>query len=281
LTQTAVAVQQTATAQAAGTATAVAQTQVAAPATARAALTATAAAALTQVPATTPIATVILPPGTTSGACATTVGGVCQFQDDPNGPGVLEGTATKIGSMRFTVTATSPVVPVAGSVPAVFLPTTIGVESFFVACSAVPAAAPFTTTCTGVTVGDVLQGAVITVRFANAAGGVTNVTGIAVGPGAGVAAPIVPPAAPPLAQPAGAPPAAIPANPRPPLQFIPAAPAPLLPPRQPLQPPAAAVPFAEIPVIPEADTLALLLGGAALLGAVALGRRRTGGSSRR
>jgi uncharacterized repeat protein (TIGR01451 family) len=69
---------------------------------------------------------------------------------------------------------------------------------------------------------------------------------------------------------------AIPAAPRPPLQFIPGAPAPLLPPPGPVPGLQGAPPsgFAEVPVIPEADTVALLVGGLVVLGAFAVLRRR-------
>jgi hypothetical protein len=70
----------------------------------------------------------------------------------------------------------------------------------------------------------------------------------------------------------------IPAVPRPPVQFIPSAPAPLLPPTGQLQglqgAPAAPPRYPEVPVIPETDSLALILGGLATIGAVALYRRR-------
>jgi hypothetical protein len=67
---------------------------------------------------------------------------------------------------------------------------------------------------------------------------------------------------------------AIPAVPRPPVQFIPNPPPPLLPPTGPIpslqRPPA----YPEVPVIPEADTVGLLAGGLLALGAFAVLRAR-------
>jgi MYXO-CTERM domain-containing protein len=88
--------------------------------------------------------------------------------------------------------------------------------------------------------------------------------------GAAAVAPIVPPAG----LPAAIPQVAIPAVPRPPVQFIPSAPGPLLPPIGRLGPLQAPAQYPEIPVIPESDTVVLLLGGLAALGAVAVVRRR-------
>jgi hypothetical protein len=277
-TQTALVPAATQTAVVAGTQTAVAATATTAALrvtqTAVARGTQTAVAALTQVAGglATPTATVILTPGVPGGTCATRVGDVCIINDDPATAGTLTGTWIKTASGTFNLTATSPVAPVAGSVPAIFIPTTAGVEAFFAACTASPAAAPFTVTCTGTTVGDLLQGAVVTVRFANAAGGVSDVTGIALGPGfAGL---VPPPLPPPPGLPAAIPQVAIPAVPRPPVQFIPSAPGPLLPPVGRLAPLQAPAQYPEIPVIPESDTVVLLLGGLAALGAVAVARRR-------
>jgi hypothetical protein len=252
------------------------QTVVAATATAAARATQTAVAALTQVVGNpTPSPTVVLTPGVPSGACATAVGNVCTISSHPNNPSptTMSGTWTKTGSGTYNVTATGPANTIPGSVPAIFLPTTIGVEGFFTTCTAVPAAAPFTTTCAGNTVGDVLQGGVIVVRFATTTGPF-DVRGIAAGPGLLVP---LPPPPPPAGLPPVVPQVAIPAVPRPPVQFIPSAPAPLLPPMSPvapLQAGAAPARFPEIPVIPEADSVLLLLGGLAAVGALAAWRRR-------
>jgi hypothetical protein len=117
-------------------------------------------------------------------------------------------------------------------------------------------------------VGNLLLGATVTVRFPLAAGGTVDVTGVV---GAG---PTGAPAAPPA--PAVVSPPII-------LPLAPALPPPLppvgaLPPPPPLAPPfvtTAPRPFAEVPVIPEAGSLALLgLGLGALGGLHALRRRR-------
>ncbi len=61
----------------------------------------------------------------------------------------------------------------------------------------------------------------------------------------------------------------VPLAPRPPLQFIQGAPAPLLPPSAPVAPGVAPpAPFPEVPVIPEADSFFLLVSGLAALGAL-------------
>jgi hypothetical protein len=86
------------------------------------------------------------------------------------------------------------------------------------------------------------------------------------------APPVFPPPVPPVAP---IPQVSIPIAPRPPLQFIPGAPAPLLPPPGPQMMPGMPPPgLPEVPVIPEADTVVLLVGGLAMLGAFAVLRRR-------
>ncbi len=106
--------------------------------------------------------------------CTTQIGGICTI----SGPN-LQGSWTKTGSGTFTVTATGPVGTVIGGLPAIFLPTTAGVEGF--QCGPVNAA--LQTTCTGATVGNLLQGATVTVRFPLVGGGTADVTGTASGPG--------------------------------------------------------------------------------------------------
>src|SRR5581483_3120001 len=98
--------------------------------------------------------------------------------------GAVSGTFRVVGSMSYTLLATGPAGTVVGGIPAVFIPTTAGVESF--ACGAV--SVTLQTTCTGTTSGNVLQGATITVRIALAGGGTANVVGVASGPGPGTAA---------------------------------------------------------------------------------------------
>jgi hypothetical protein len=127
----------------------------------------------------------------------------------------------------------------------------------------VPPVAPFTTTCTGATAGDLLQGAIVTVRFPLRGGGTQDVTGTVTGPGAAA----------PVAAPAGAVVPVLPLLPPPPPFLLPPPPPPLVP----LPPAAAAAPLGagpapEVPVIPEAPGLALVglgLGGLALLRALA------------
>jgi hypothetical protein len=115
--------------------------------------------------------------------CARTVGQACAVT------GSVIGTHTKTGSMRVQHTVPAPPGTAVGSVPTLFAPTTAGVESF--ACTVVTAA--LTTSCPGTLVGDTLQGATVTVRFAATAGGSADVTGIIRGPGAGAAVPLLPP----------------------------------------------------------------------------------------
>jgi MYXO-CTERM domain-containing protein len=150
--------------------------------------------------------------------------------------------------MAFTLSATGPAGVAVGGRPAVFLSTTRGlgapttVESF--ACSTVTTT--LQTTCSGTTVGDAVQGSTVTVRFALTTGGTADVTGIITG----VSPPPLLPPPPPI----------------------------LLPPPSPLLPvpPIAAGPasFAEVPVIPESDSVLLLVGGLAGLALLAALRRR-------
>jgi hypothetical protein len=120
---------------------------------------------------------VVVPPGqsppATSGQpgvpCTTQIGGTCSVT------GAVTGTFTKIGSMTFNVTATGPTTSAPRGVPAVFIPTTVGVESF--GCTALPLSAPFVATCTGTTRGDLLLGAIVTVHFPLTGGGTQDITG--------------------------------------------------------------------------------------------------------
>jgi hypothetical protein len=188
--------------------------------------------------------------------CVAVVGGVCTI----TGPNET-GTWTRTSSGIFNVTATGPAGSVVGGLPAIFLPTTLGVEGF--QCGAVSAA--LQAICVGVTVGNLLQGATVTVRFPLVGGGTAGVVGTVTGP-----------APPPAAAPASVPLVTLPLLPPPP----PPAPPPLLPP-PPLIPPAplgspfAAAPApAGVPVVPEAESLPLLLGGLAAVGLWLAVRRR-------
>lgn len=185
--------------------------------------------------------------------------------------GAVSGTFRVVGSMSYTLLATGPAGTVVGGIPAVFIPTTAGVES--VACGAVSVA--LQTTCTGTTSGNVLQGATITVRIALAGGGTANVVGVASGPGPGTAAaPGAPAGAPGLGLGLTVAPPAPPLLPALPAASLPPAPLPLLPP-----PPlalAGAPPLpAEVPLIPEADSAGLLAAGLGLVGGLAALRRWT------
>jgi hypothetical protein len=94
--------------------------------------------------------------------------------------GGVNGTLTVIGSMSYLLVATGPAGTAVNGLPAVFIPTTAGVESF--TCQPVNAA--LQTTCAGTTRGNVLQGATVTVRLALAGGGTADVTGTATSFGA-------------------------------------------------------------------------------------------------
>lgn len=267
------------------------QTQTAANATATVRVQQTSIAIQTAILLTpVPTSQTVLLAGQVAGQCSKNVGDICQI-GNAAGPAVpagqtsgTTGTWRQNGSGVFNVAAPIPAAAVPNSLPQIFLPTTAGVEAYVGAnaCTAVPAAAPFgSTACNGTTVGNLLQGAVVTVRFVLTTGAVADVVGIAIGPGAAavVAAPIIPP----VGLPAAVPQVAIPAVPRPPVQFIPAAPAPLLPPGAAVAPLGAPAPtgamaaparYPEVPVIPETDTGLLVLGGLGAIGAIALLRRR-------
>jgi hypothetical protein len=241
-----------------------------------------AAAQATALAANTPTPTLVPSFGLAVGAgivCATRPQDTCL----PQAPGTGFATNNGTGGFNFNFSVTGPGTTVPNSIPRIFIPTTAGQETF--TCQAVDATAPFTATCTGTTVGGILQGANVVVRFPTlpVPPGFTDVTFTVLGPGAGGAAAAVLPPPPPPGLPAAVPQLAIPAVPRPPLQFIPSAPAPLLPPVPQLAPLqggggglAAPPRYPEVPVIPEADSVALLLGGLVGLGAMAALRRRKG-----
>jgi uncharacterized repeat protein (TIGR01451 family) len=228
---------------------------------------ATATGSLTPTSTATPTATAtqaVVPPnqnvppssGQPNTVCTSQIGGVCTIRG-PN----EQGTWTKTGSGTFTVTASGPAGTVVGGLPAIFLPTTVGVEGF--QCG--PVTPSLQTTCTGTTRGDLLLGTTVTVRFPLVGGGTADVTGTVTGPGvlatstpiplptavSFVVVPALPPLPPPL------------------LPLLPP-PAPLLPP----PPPAPLAAPAEIPVIPEAASGLLLASGLAALSGLAMLRRR-------
>jgi hypothetical protein len=157
--------------------------------------------------------------------------------------------------MAWSLVANVPPGVVAGTIPVAVFTTTVGLEAF--ACSAVVAGVA-TVACNGTTTGNALQGSTVTVVFAP---GVTS-TGIITGAGPVVPTPtpvrFIPPvpALPPVLPSALVPP--------PPPPLLPPPPPPSL--GQPLMGPMAPGAFPEVPVIPEADSLPLLLGGLAALG---------------
>ena len=205
--------------------------------------TATATATLTPTATATPFPTLIplvtLTP-TPTGACATT--GTVTLT--PLGGSGVAGTVTltRTGSASVTAQLTG-LAP--GTAVTLNIPTTLGTAT-------ITGTAP---TVTGTTPGNPLSGGLVTVL----------VNGNTVAQGTIVCAPPVPPV-PPLP----------PLQPPPPPIVLPPPPQPLIP-APPAMPAAAPPVLPEVPVIPEADSLALLLGGLAVLGGgglLALWRRR-------
>jgi hypothetical protein len=117
-------------------------------------------------------------------ACASAPGQTC------TATGGVTGTWTKTASGTHNFTATGPLNTVPGSRPAIFLVTTTGIESFL--CNPVGFAPPFTATCTGATVGDVIQGSTVTIRFILTNGALQDVTGTVTGANPASAALTVP-----------------------------------------------------------------------------------------
>jgi hypothetical protein len=205
--------------------------------------TATATATLTPTATATPSPTLIpvatLTP-TPTGACATT--GTATLT--PVGSSGVAGTVTltRTGSASVTAQLTG-LAP--GTAVTLNIPTTLGTAT-------ITGTAP---TVTGTTLGNPLGGGTITVL----------VRENTVAQGTIVCAPPAPPV-PPLPPP----------QPPPPPIVLPPPPQPLIP-APPAMPAAAPPVLPEVPVIPEADSLALLLGGLAVLGGgglLALWRRR-------
>jgi hypothetical protein len=190
--------------------------------------------------------------GQTGVPCAVTPGDTCQVT------GAVTGTGRVTSSMLWNVTATVPAGVGAGIVPVAVFSTTAGLEA--IVCTPVVAGVA-TVTCTGTTTGNALQGSTVSVVFAVG----VIATGIVNGPGF---ATLVPPPLPLLP---------------PPLALLPPPPPPLLPPPAPapagmtIAAPMSGGRFADVPVVPEADSVILVLGGLAALGLVAglRARRRT------
>jgi hypothetical protein len=160
--------------------------------------------------------------------------------------GAVSGTGTVTGSMTWVLSATVPTGVTAGSVPVAVLSTTQGLQGF--ACAAIAAGAP-SVACNGTTPGNALQGSTVTVVFPGGA----IVTGT-IAPRSGGGTLVIP-----LLPPSLLPPP--PLVPPPPL---------LVPPPPLLGAPAAGAPLPEVPVIPEADSLWLLVVG--LVGVLAARR---------
>jgi hypothetical protein len=193
--------------------------------------------------------------GLTGAGLGAQAGGQCQVT------GTVTGTFTNSGTgQTFSLTTAVPAGTGAGTVPVAVISTTNGVVA--VPCTAI-AIGTTIATCTGTITGQALQGSTVAICFPNAT--VTAYTcnlGTVLGPGPVILnnqLPLLPP---------------------PPLQFIPPPPPPLLPP----PPPApmggmmAPSPMASVPVIPEADSIFLVVGGLVAVGAIAglrsLRRRR-------
>ncbi len=112
------------------------------------------------------------PPLTGLGPCATVVGQTCGVLPP------LVGRFVVIGSMNYTITATGPAGTAVGGIPAIFIPTTRGIESF--TCGAVTG--QLQTTCGGTTLGNALARGTVTVRFPLLSGGTADVTGLILEP---------------------------------------------------------------------------------------------------
>src|SRR5579883_759501 len=194
--------------------------------------------------------------------CTHVGGGPCT--GNANG---LQVSGIQTSSMTWTVTATLPPAPPAGAgTPFFVINTTAGVGA--VPCTGGPAGAPApgsVVNCTATTVGNAFQGAAAVLVFPGVGGAAGPAVGPAIVTGPGPAAAVAPAAA-----------AALPLLPPPPPVLLPPPPSPLLPPPPPA--PAGAISqraaFPEVPVIPEADSLPLLLSGLAALGALAGWRAR-------
>jgi hypothetical protein len=203
--------------------------------------------------------------GVATNQCATRIGQTCQVT------GAVTGTATITGSASWTLTvAAAPAGALANVVPVAFVLTTTNAvapgEGPF-PCAVLPAVGG-ATTCNFVSTGNPLIGNTVAVCFATAAAPVCVFGTVAPGIGNNINNnPIILPN--------------LPILPPPPLEFIPPPPPPLLPPPPPAPLGAMAAPraaFPDVPVIPEADSLFLVVGGLVALGGLAgyrsLRRRR-------
>lgn len=186
------------------------------------------------------------PSGLPGVPCAGAPGAACTVEGSVSGQGVV------VASMRWTLTVTVPAGVAPGTAPVAVFTTTAGAEGF--ACSPVVAGAA-TVTCTGTTAGNALQGSTVTVVFGT---GLTATGRVALGAGGAPpvpVAPLLPPHPPALA---------------PPPPLVPIA----------LVPPSRGAPggYPEVPVVPEADSVALLGIGLAAVAALVCWRRRGRGA---
>jgi hypothetical protein len=203
--------------------------------------TLTATATPSPIRLTVPEAVALVAPSGQPGVpCATLVAQSCLVN------GTVSGAGAVTASQTWTLSATVPARVAVGTVPVAVIATTAGVQGF--SCGPVVAGVS-TATCTGTTAANALQGSLVTIVFAP---GVT-VTGTVSGPGPGQravvaagAAPLVPPA----------PPILLPPPPSPLIPLYPAAP---------LSPGVGP----EVPVIPEAESLGLVVAGLVGLGLLA------------
>jgi hypothetical protein len=233
--------------------------------------TATQTSTVTSTPTATrtPAPPTPLTSGTPGVPCTTVVGSTCTA-----GSGV-NGSWTKTGSGTFTFTATGPANSVVGgSLPTLFIPTTVNPAGEQFTCTTV--GAQFTTTCTGTTVGDPLLGATVTIEFPLVGGGFAPLMGTIFGPAVNLPVPTVNPQLRSLiSQNNRTVPPPLPLPPPPPA-LLPPPPAVLAPPapRGPMAPPMAPGAPPEIPMIPEADSTFLVITGLAGIGALAALRAR-------
>jgi hypothetical protein len=185
------------------------------------------------------------------------VGQTCQVT------GAVTGTITITGSFTFTLTTTVPA-GATPTIPVAVFSTDAGIIA--VACGTAAGAVGTTYTCTGAAGGPGVapqQGSTVAICFATNAAATTATCNLGTVTGPGVISPLAA--------------LNLPLLPPPPLQFLPPPPPPLLPP-PPMAPPMgmgmrAPAAFPEVPVIPEADSLFLLVGGLVALGSVVALRR--------
>ncbi len=133
--------------------------------------------------------------------CVVPIGGVCPI----NGANE-QGTWTKTGCGTFSVIGTSPLGTVVGGLPAIFVPTTAGLQGF--PCAPVGVGAG-SVPCIGSTGDNGLHGSMVTVVFA---AGVTSSGTVS---GLGAALPLLPPPPPPIILPPPPPPPLVPLPARP------------------------------------------------------------------